>query len=99
MFDTLMGLATNNSGLLVGGGTAGIILFVLKKVPNDQLANIVETAAEACGTVMTAGLSKWSFSKKFWNSTIEPWFIDLFDNVMGGIIRGFVKGLRSDNKK
>ncbi len=99
MFDSLIGLATNNSGLLVGGGTAGIILFVLKKVPNDQLANVVETAAETCGTVMTAGLSKWSFSKKFWNSTIEPWFIDLFDNVMGGIIRGFVKGLRSDNKK
>ena len=99
MFDSLIGIATNNSGLLVGGGTAGIILFVLKKVPNDQLANIVETAAETCGTVMTAGLSKWSFSKKFWNSTIEPWFIDLFDNVMGGIIRGFVKGLRSDNKK
>ena len=99
MFYSLIGLATNNSGLLVGGGTAGIILFVLKKVPNDQLANVVETAAETCGTVMTAGLSKWSFSKKFWNSTIEPWFIDLFDNVMGGIIRGFVKGLRSDNKK
>ena len=99
MFDSLIGLATNNSGLLVGGGTAGIILFVLKKVPNDQLANIVETAAETCGTVMTAGLSKWSFSKKFWNSTIERWFIDLFDNVMGGMIRGFVKGLRSDNKK
>ena len=99
MFDTLMGIASSNSGLLMGGGTAGIILFVLKKVPNDQLANIVETAAETCGTVMTAGLSKWSFSKKFWNSTIEPWFIDLFDNVMGGIIRGFVKGLRSDNKK
>ena len=99
MFDSLIGLATNNSGLLIGGGTAGIILWVLKKVPNDQLANIVETFAETCGTVMTAGLGKWSFSKKFWNSTIEPWFIDLFDNIMGGIIRGFIKGLRSDNKK
>ena len=96
MFDSLIGLATNNSGLLVGGGTAGIILFVLKKVPNDQLANIVETAAETCGTVMTAGLSKWSFSKKFWNSTIEPWFIDLVDNTIGACVRGFIKGLRSD---
>ncbi len=99
MFDTLIGLAGNNSGLLLGGGTAGIILFILKKVPNDQLANIVETAAETCGTVMTLGFSKWSFSKKYWNSTVEPWFIDLFDNIMGGVIRGFIKGLRSDNKK
>ena len=98
MFDSLIGIATNNSGLLVGGGTAGIILWVLKKVPNDQLTNIVETFAETCGTVITAGLGKCSFSKKFWNGTIEPWFIDLFDNIMGGIVRGFIKGLRSDNK-
>ena len=97
MFDSLIGLASGNSGLLMGGGTAGIILFVLKKVPNDQLANMVETFAETCGKVITLGLGKWSFSKKFCNGTIEPWFIDLFDNVMGGLIRGFIKGLRSDN--
>ena len=97
MFDTLMGIASGNSGLLMGGGTAGIILFVLKKVPNDQLANMVETFAETCGKVMTLGLGKWSFSKKFWNGTVEPWFIDVFDNIMGGLIRGFIKGLRSDN--
>lgn len=97
MFDSLIGLASGNSGLLMGGGTAGIILFVLKKVPNDQIAGMVETFAETCGKVITLGLGKWSFSKKFWNGTIEPWFIDLFDNVMGGLIRGFIKGLRSDN--
>ena len=32
MFDTLMGIASGSSGLLMGGGTAGIILFVLKKI-------------------------------------------------------------------
>ena len=88
---------TSNVGLVVGGGTAAAVLFVLKKVPNDQLANMVETFAETCGKVMTLGFGKWSFSKKFWNGTIEPWFIDLFDNVMGGLVRGFIKGLRSDN--
>ena len=62
MFDSLIGLASGNSGLLMGGGTAGIILFVLKKVPNDQLANMVETFAETCGKVITLGLGKWSFS-------------------------------------
>jgi hypothetical protein len=45
---------------------------------------------------MTLGLGKWSFSKKVWNSQIEPWFIDLIDNVFGSIVRGFIKGLRSD---
>ena len=97
MFDSLIGLASGNSGLLMGGGTAGIILFVLKKVPNDQIANMVETFEETCRKVITLGLGKWSFSKKFWNGTVEPWFIDLFDNVMGGLVRGFIKGLRSDN--
>ena len=47
---------------------------------------------------MTAGLSKWVWTKKLWNKTIEPYFIDLIDNVVGGALRGFVKGLRSDNK-
>ena len=98
MFDSILGFATENTGLLMGGGTAGVILFVLKKIPNDQLANIVETFAETCGSVMTLGLGKWSFSKKFWNGTIEPWFIDLVDNIVGGMLRGFIRGLRSDNK-
>ena len=97
MFDSLIGLASGNSGLLMGGGTAGIILFILKKVPNEQIANIVGTAAETFGTVITLGLSKWSFSKKYWNSTVEPWFIDLFENTIAAAVNGFVKGLRSDN--
>ena len=45
---------------------------------------------------MTLGLSKWDFTRKFWNSTVEPWFIDLVDNVVGGAVRGFIKGLRVD---
>ena len=98
MFDSLLGVVGSNSGLLLGGGTAGIVLWVLKKVPNDQIASIVETFFYGLGKAMTLGFSKWSFSKKYWNSTVEPWFIDLFDNVMGGMIRGFIKGLRSDNK-
>jgi len=96
MFDSLIGIASGNAGLLMSGGTAGIVLWVLKKVPNDQLANIVETFFFGCGRTMTLGLSRWSFTKKLWNSTIEPWFIDLFDNVIGGAIRGFIKGLRVD---
>ena len=45
---------------------------------------------------MTLGLSKWKITKDFWNRTIEPWFIDLIDNVIGGAVRGFVRGLRID---
>ena len=96
MFDSVIGFVSNNTGLMVGGGTAGIVLWVLKKVPNEEIANIVETFFYGCGKAVTLGMSKWTITRKFWNSTIEPWFIDLFDNVVGGAVRGFIKGLRVD---
>ena len=82
----------------LGLGTGGAVLFLLKKIPNEDLCFFVETGFEKIGVLMTAGLTKWSFTKKIWNKTIEPYFIDLIDNIAGGVIRGLVKGLRSDNK-
>ena len=96
MFDSVIGFVSNNTGLMVGGGTAGIVLWVLKKVPNEEIANIVETFFYGGGKALTLGMSKWRFTKQFWNKTIEPWFIDLVDNVVGGAIRGFIRGLRID---
>ena len=96
MFDSMINFVTGNTTMLVGGGTAGIVLWVLKKVPNESISNIVETFFYGCGKAITLGLSKWSITKKFWNKTIEPWFIDLVDNVIGGAVRGFIKGLRID---
>ena len=96
MFEQLTGLVTNNSSLLMGGGTAGIVLWVLKKVPNKEIANIVETFAFGCFRTITLCLSKWKMTKGLWNKTIEPYFIDLLENVVGGFVSGAVKGLRSD---
>ena len=96
MFDSVLGFVSNNTGLLAGGGTAGIILWVLKKVPNKEICALVETMFYGLGKTMTLGLSKWSITRDFWNNTIEPWFIDLVDNVVGGAVRGFIKGLRVD---
>ena len=96
MFDSLLGMASGNAGLLVGGGTAGIVLWILKKVPNDQIASTVESIFYGLGKAMTLGLSSWSATKGLWNRTIEPWFVDLVDNTAGACVRGFIKGLRSD---
>ena len=96
MFEQITGFVSNNSSLLMGGGTAGIVLWVLKKVPNQEIANIVETFAFGCFRTMTIGLARGSFSKGLGNRTIEPYFIDLLENVVGGFIKGAVKGLRSD---
>ena len=94
--ENVLGFLSNNSTLFLGGGTAGVVVWVLKKVPNKEIANIVETFFYGLGKTMTLGLSKWSISKKYWNEIIEPWFIDLIDNVIGGAIKGFIKGLRVD---
>jgi|TARA_Y100001963_G_scaffold138907_1_gene204222 hypothetical protein len=92
MFDFI----TSNATMLGGIGGGGIVLYILKKIPNESICSVVETTFESLGKCMTLGLGKWSFSKKVWNSQIEPWFIDLIDNVFGSIVRGFIKGLRSD---
>ena len=97
MFDTLLRAETNNSTMIVGGGASAVVLWVLKKVPNEHICGVIETAFESLGKVMTLGLGKWKITKSVWNSTIEPWFVDLIDNVFGSMVRGFIKGLRSDN--
>ena len=96
MFDSILGFVSSNTGLIAGGGTAGVILWVLKKVPNDYISEIVESFFYGLGKMLTLGMSKWSMTRGFWNKTIEPWFIDLVDNVSGGALRGFIKGLRVD---
>ena len=82
----------------LGLGSGGAVLWILKKIPNDKICAVVETTFEKLGILMTAGLTKWSFTAKMWNKTIEPYFIDLIDNLVGGALRGLIKGLKSDNK-
>ena len=96
MESTFMPFLSSNMGLLTTGGSAGLVLWVLKKVPNEHICSVVETTFESIGKAMTLGLGKWKLTKGVWNSTIEPWFIDLVDNFMGGAVRGLIKGLRSD---
>ena len=91
-----MDFLTNNLTMLVGGGSSAIALWLLKKIPNEDIYDWVETGSCWLGTVMTLGLGKWKLTKKLWNSTIEPYFIDLVDNTIGAAVKGFIKGLRSD---
>ena len=97
MFENILSVVSINTGLIAGGGTAAMVLWVLKKVPNESICSVVETPFESLGKLMTLGMGKWSVTKKVWASTIEPWFIDLVDNVFGSMVRGFIKGLRSDD--
>lgn len=83
----------------LGLGSGGAVMWVLKKIPNEKICAVVEGCFEKLGVLMTAGLTKFWATKSIWNKTVEPYFIDLVDNVVGGALRGLIKGLRSDNKK
>ena len=85
--------------MVLGASGGGGMLWVLKKIPNEKICAFVEGSFEKLGVLTTAGLTKFWATKKLWNATIEPYFIDLVDNVAGGALRGLIKGLRSDNKK
>tara|TARA_Y100001973_G_C5167568_1_gene317082 strand:- start:244 stop:528 length:285 start_codon:yes stop_codon:yes gene_type:complete len=87
---------TSNWGVVAGGGAAAAVLFILKKVPNKKIASKVEKLFYWAGSAVTLGLAKWSVTKKVWNSTIEPWLVDLIDNLVGSAVKGFINGLRSD---
>ena len=91
-----MDFFTNNITLLAGGTSAGLVLWLLKKIPNEDLYSWVKTGAYWAGTAMTLGLSKFKWTKSLWNSTVEPYFIDLIDNTVGAAVQGFINGLKSD---
>ena len=84
-------------GLIGGLGGGSLLLWGLKKITNEKICAFVEGSFEKLGILMTAGLTKFWVTKKLWNKTIEPYFIDLVDNVVGGALRGLIIGLRSDN--
>ena len=91
-----MDFLTNNFTMLVGGGSSAIALWLLKRIPNEDLYSWVKTGAYWAGTAMTLGLSKFKWTKSLWNSTVEPYFIDLIDNTVGAAVQGFINGLKSD---
>ena len=84
-------------GLSLGLGSGGAVMFVLKQIPNEKICSVVEGLFCKMGTVMTAGLTKWKPTRKIWNKTVEPYFVDLIDNIFGSAVKGLIKGLRSDN--
>ena len=80
-----------------GGVLAVIIAWILRRVPNDRIKEAVGKFFYGLGVVVTLGLSKWKYTAGLWNKTIEPWVIDLIDNVVSEGVQQFILGLRSDN--
>ena len=85
-----MDFLTNNLPIILGGGTGAFALWALKKIPNDKIKSFVNGVFYKLGVTMTLGLGKWKVTKKIWNATVEPYFIDLIDNTVNSALQGFV---------
>jgi len=98
MIEILTAFAAKQAVIYTGGSIGAFILaWLLKKTPNDKIKFAVGKIMYGFGVTMTLGLSKWKYTKDFWSKTVEPWFIDLIDNVVGHGVEEFIRGLRSDN--
>ena len=80
-----------------GGIGAVAVAWVLKKIPNRRIKAQVGMMLYGMGVTCTLGMGKWKYTKRFWNKTVEPYFVDLLDNVVAHGLAEFIRGLRSDN--
>ena len=80
-----------------GGIGAVAVAWVLKKIPNKRIKAQVGMMLYGMGVTCTLGMGKWKYTKRFWNKTVEPYFVDLLDNVIAHGLAEFIRGLRSDN--
>ena len=84
-------------GVLAGGK---LLDFVLKRFITVSyimaMQEKIGKAAFALGRTVTLGMVKWPPTAKFWNQTIEPYFVLLL-SILEPILPGFRKGLSSDN--
>lgn len=87
-----------SQGLVYAAGSIGaiVIAWILKKIPNNKIKLVFGRLMYGLGVALTLGLSKWKLTSTLWNKVIEPWFIDIIDNVIGHGINEFIRGLRSD---
>jgi hypothetical protein len=95
VMETVKAIATAPS-LIIGLVTV-VLLYVLKAIPNDKIQALVGKFAYGLGVAMTLGLSKFKFTAPFWQTIIEPYFVDLVDNTIGTFTKKFIEGVRSDN--
>ena len=98
MLASLTAFATSKVAAYAGMGVAGMATaFILKKIPNKTIKAKFGSWMYNLGVLCTLGMGKWKWTKKVWNNTIEPYFVDVNDNILVTGISKFVDGLRSDN--
>ncbi len=81
----------------IGVGLIALISgYVLKRADNKWVYAPIYYICRKIGVACTLGASRWA--PKLWNRTIEPFIVDLLDNIFSAIKNGLFDGLHSDNK-
>jgi len=102
MLETILGFFTG--GNLITGLIVVIVGYIMKKISNKWIRKFrvpVQIFFRGLGVVCTLGLSKWKWTAPIWNKTLEPFVVDLIDNIwyiLEGIPAGIIEGFHSDNK-
>ena len=98
MLEMIAAKLTGKAIAVAGGGVAVLAsTWILKKIPNATIKAKVGFWMYGLGVTLTLGMAKWKFTKPIWNKVIEPYFIDVVDNVLVTGLSKFVEGMRSDN--
>lgn len=90
--------AIGTSGSLWIAIVSGVLVVILKKIPNKKIYNLTFNFFKKLGIFSTVGLNRWKWSAPFWEKYIEPWFIDFIQNTVGAATNGYIEGLRTNNK-
>ena len=113
-------ITANLSSILISlvgvSGVGAVLNLLIKKYLTESvwenwreklysgIEAIVRPFFHGVGVLITLGLSKWKFTKKIWNTLLEPVAIILLDFIVGGLIAlvkaiagGIKDGLATDN--
>ena len=98
MFEMIAAKLTGKAVAYAGGGIAVVAsAWVLKRIPNNTIKAKVGRWMYGLGVTVTLGMAKWKYTKSIWNKVVEPYCIDLVDNVLVTGLGKFIEGMRSDN--
>ncbi len=94
MLETIFDLVKLHPAISSGVGIGSLVLA--KIIPNNEIQKYWGGIMYGLGVALTLGAAKWKWSRWIWNKTIEPFFIDLIDNVLIHGLKRFIAGMRSD---
>ncbi len=75
-----------------------ILLYVMKRIPNEKIYGFVSGFFKKLGIGCTLGLNRYPWTAPFWEKHVEAWVVDLLENTVGAALNGYIEGLRTNNK-